>query len=176
MLADTSQFTTGTGASKTLDLKRALVSWAPQIANYMNIDPKNVAAQESFDKIANQIADAQGAGSDARLAVNQGANPHSSLSPEGVDFIIRQLQGNTDYAQARQAQAAQWGDQSDYRGFENWSRQNLDPRYFQFNRLTPDQQRDYFMGIKSQAERNAFKAGYTKANAAGYLTGANGGQ
>jgi hypothetical protein len=169
MLTDAANFTTGTGAGKTLDIKRAVQSWGGPIGVTFGIDPNRIAAQESFDKIANQLADAQGARSDASLAVNQGANPHSSLSPEGVNFIIHQLQGNADYLLARQNQAAKWGDQTDYRGFSNWATQNLDPRYFQFNRLTPDEQRNYFTGIKSQKDRDTFKSGYLNAQQQGLL-------
>jgi hypothetical protein len=177
MEADVGNFTTGSGAQKVLDFKRAVQSWAPDLAHSIGIKPEAISAQESFEKIANQIADAQGAGSDARLYVNQAANPHSSLSPDGVKFIIHQLRGNADYLQARQAAASKWPDQANYRGFEDWSRQNLDPRYFQFGRLSPEEKSSYFSGMKSQKDRDAFKTGYLKAQQAGLLDGApNAGQ
>lgn len=168
MLSDANNFTTGTGSQKYLDTKRAIQSWAPGVAHILGIDPSKIASQESFDKVAQQIADAQSAGSDARLASIQGANPSSKLSPEGVNFIIRQLQGNTDYALARQHAAAAWKDQSDYRGFNDWATKNLDPRYFQFNRLTPEQKTTFFNGIP-KSDRDAFKRGYATAVQNGWL-------
>jgi hypothetical protein len=168
MQADLAQFTSGTGAEKTLDFKRAIQSWAPGIASAIGIDPKNVAAQESFDKLAAQIADAQGAGSDHRLDVTQAANPHSGLSAPGADLIIRQLQGNTDYLKALQQQAAKYPDQTDYRGFSSQMASALDPRYFQLNRMTPQQQRDYLAAMPA-AEKTQFKTGYIQARNNGFL-------
>lgn len=168
MLNDMARFTTGTGAQATLDFKRFMQAYASPIASILGIKPEEVAAQESFDKIANQLADAYGAGSNMKLQVNQGANPHSSLSPSGASFIIRQLQGLADYAQARQRLAAAYPDQTDVRGFEAKIGSQLDPRYFQFNRLTPEQKTEYYKAIPDK-ERSKFKTGYLNAQQAGLM-------
>jgi len=146
MLSDLNQFTSGSGAGKTLDWKRAIVSWAPRLAGVLRVDPKDVASQESFDKLAAQVVQAQNPGSDSRMNLNMAATPHSSLSPEGVDYIIRTLQGNADYLQARAALARTYGNRSDYNGFVG-SIQNLDPRVFQLERMTKDQRTDYLQSL-----------------------------
>ena len=157
MLGDTTQFTTGPGAEGIKDFKAVVQRFAPTVAGAFGIQPDSLAANESFDKLANQLANAQGAGSDARLAVNQGANPSSSRTPAGVDLIIRQLRGNSDYLQARSQLAAAYPDQSDRPGFEASVASNLDPRVFQYNRLTAPQKATFF---NAMANKNAFIKSY----------------
>jgi hypothetical protein len=162
MLGDTTQFTTGPGAEGIKDFKAVVQRFAPTVAGAFGIQPDSLAANESFDKLANQLANAQGAGSDARLAVNQGANPSSSRTPAGVDLIIRQLRGNSDYLQARSQLAAAYPDQSDRPGFEASVASNLDPRVFQYNRLTAPQKTTFFnaMADKDAATAKAFIKSY----------------
>lgn len=163
MQSDIGRFTTGTGAERTLDFKRAIQSWAPPIAGALGIKPDQVASQESFDKLVNQIVTAQNPGSDQRMNVQMGATPHATQSPEGVDFIIRQLQGNSDYLQARAKLAQAYPNRSDYQGFQK-SIADLDPRYFQYQRLNPEQKAAWFNGLP-QKERDAFKQSYAKSQA-----------
>jgi hypothetical protein len=157
MLSDLGRFQSGSGAGKTLDWKRAAVSWAPQLAARFGIKPDEVAAQESFDKVAAQLAQTQGANSDYRMGVNQAANPHSSLSPEGADFIIRSLQGNADYLRARAAAARAWPSKSDYQGFQT-SIAGLDPRAFQLARMTNEQRTSYWNSLDSEAKKQVGSA------------------
>lgn len=164
---DLNQFSSGTGAGKTLDFKRALVSWAPGLAVSLGVDPTKVAANESFNKLAAQIADAQGAGSDARLAVNQEANPSAHLSPEGASLIIKQLRGNADYLRAQQQLAVKYPDKTDYNGFSAQVTNNLDPRAFQFARLSPEQKRTYFNSLGDGKEQ--FKKAYLWSKEQGLL-------
>lgn len=160
MLADTNQFTTGPQGVN--NFKAWLVRNGAAIGTTFGIDQNKVSANESFDKLANQIADAQGAGSDARLTVTQHANPSSQLSPTGVDSIIRQLQGNADWTQARANLAAKWPHQDDRAGFDSYYRDKLDPRAFQFSRMTPQQKVDYAKNL-SDTDRNKLKSSYNWA-------------
>ena len=157
MLGDAAQFTTGPGAEGIKDFKAVVQRFAPVVAGAFGIQPDSLAANESFDKLANQLANAQGAGSDARLAVNQGANPSSSRTPAGVDLIIRQLRGNTDYLTARARLAAAYPNQSDRPGFEASVASSLDPRVFQYNRLTPGQKTTFF---NAMADKQSFVNSY----------------
>lgn len=159
MLADTSSFSPG--PTKINDLKATMQRYAPGIASAFGVDPNSVAANESFDKLSAQIANAQGAGSDARLAVVQHANPGSQLSPAGVDGIIRQLQGNADYLQARANLAASYPDQTDRAGFESKVGSNLDPRAFQFARMTPQQKATYAAALDKGAKPGQHTQDYT---------------
>ncbi len=166
MLGDTTQFTSGMNAVN--NFKTTLQRQAPAIAQAFGIDPKQVASMESFDKLAAQIASQQGAGSDARLAVAQSGNPSSKLSKEGVDLMLRQLQGNADYLQARAAVAAKYPDQSDRAGFEASAGSQLDPRAFQFARMTQPQRVDYVKGL-SATDKAAVQRSYNFAHSAGIL-------
>lgn len=174
MLGDTSQF--ATGESGWNNFKTTLTRNAPAIAKSFNIAPDSIAANESFDKFANQIADAQGAGSDARLAVTQAANPSSHLSQAGADLIIRQLQGNADYIQARAKLAATYPDQTDRAGFEAKTGSQLDPRAFQFARMTPQQKVTFVSSIKSPQDKAKLQSSYNYAVGQGLIGGDNGGQ
>ena len=153
MLGDTTQFTSGPLASR-IETVRA-------VANRFGIpvNTEGLSAQESFNKLAAQLANAQGANSDARLNVNVAANPHQELSPAGVDLMVRQLQGNEDYLQVRAKLAASYPDQTDIKKFENEVGAKVDPRAFQFARMTPAQRQAYDKGL-SATDRAAVKSSY----------------
>ena len=142
MLADTASFAPGKDASAVQAFKSRLQYWAPGIAKAFDIDPGELANKESFDKIAAQIANAQGAQSDKRLEVIEAATPHSEMTPAGIDKIIRQLQGNADYLQYRAKFAANYPRQYDYQGYQK-DLQRLDPRVFQLDRMTGPQRTEY---------------------------------
>ena len=166
MLADTQNFTPGQSWN---DWSKTYFKNAPNFAPSFGMTPDKVAAMESFDKFANQLAGQQGAGSDARLAVAQGGNPSSKMSPGGVDLVLRQLQGNADYLGARAALAAKHPDQADVRGFEATTGAQLDPRAFQVNRMTPAQRQTYDRSL-SDADRAQVRASYNFAHGAGLFT------
>jgi hypothetical protein len=174
MLADSKQFTTGPLNSRIKAFQSFATTYAPQIAAHYGLDPKTVAANESFDKLAAQLANAQGAGSDARLSVNQAANPHGEMAPESVDLVLRQLQGNADYTQAKAKLAAAYPDKSNREGFDAAIRENLDPRAFQFARMTVPQRQTYAAAL-SKTDRDKVRDAYNWAAIHG-LIGANASQ
>jgi hypothetical protein len=176
MQADTSQFTTGPGQDKIKALQANLQRFAAPIASAFGVKPESIAANESFDKLAAQIADAQGAGSDARLAVTQAANPSSHLTPAGIDMILRQLRGNAGYLQARQQLAAAYPDKSDAQGFEANVASHLDPRAFQYDQLSPTQKATFLSTISDPKANAAFKQSYLWARNNGLLGTPNAGQ
>ena len=146
MITEAEQFTTGAQADRIKKFQQFTVRFAPGLARAFGADEKKLAANESFDKLAAQINDAQGAGSDARLAVTQNANPNSSLSPEAIRLIVNKMRGNTDYFKARATLASKWPDPADYAGFEQQAK-NLDPRVFQMLRMTGEQQRTFLKNL-----------------------------
>lgn len=179
MQNDLERFRSGPGADYSLFAKKLAQTFAHVPTFGVDLWTPyrdSVAAQESFRKLSNQLADAPNTGSDARLQVNQASNPNDTLSPEGNDFILRMYRGNADYKLARARLAAQYPDKSDPRGFEDKVGSKLDPRYYQFNRLTGPQQREYLHGIKNPGELKSFTRGYENAKNAGYLEFDNGGQ
>ena len=163
MLADTSQFTTGPLAG--------IVGKVRNLAGNLglNINAEAQSSKESFNKLAAGLANAQGAGSDARMNVNISANPHEELSPAGVDLILRQLQGNSDYIRARSALAAKYPNKADYPGFQA-SIKDLDPRVFQLTRMTGDQRTTYWKSLDDQTQKQ-LGAAIKKAKDMGVLGG-----
>lgn len=158
MLSDTGQFTTGPGAD-TIARLRAV---AQRLG--VPVNTEGLTAAESFNKLASQLNSSQG--SDARLEVSKASNPHADLSPGGVDLMLRQLRGNEDYAAARARLAATYPDQADRSGFEAKVGAKLDPRTFQYDRMTPPQKATFF---KSIADKEAFIKAHDAATA--LLTG-----
>lgn len=163
MLSDTSQFTTGPLAGIVGKVRNLAGNFG------LGINTDAQSAKESFNKLAAGLADAQGAGSDARLNVNISANPHEELSPAGVDLILRQLQGNADYIRARASLAAKYPNKADYPGFQQ-SISGLDPRVFQMARMTADQRQTYWKSLDSNAQKQIDAAG-KKAQELGVLGG-----
>jgi hypothetical protein len=145
------------------------VTWAPALAKALNIKPEEVAAQESFDKVAAQVVQAQNPGSDGRMNLNMAATPHSAQSPEGVDFIIRTLQGNADYIRARASLAAKHRDKSDDPAFQE-SVKDLDPRVFQLARMTQPQRDSYWKSLDDTVQKQ-LGAAINKAKEMGVLGG-----
>jgi hypothetical protein len=151
LLSEAQAFRTGPGADTAASIKRTILGIGAQFGTNFGIDEKKLASMESVIKIGNQLADAQGAGSDARLKVSEGANPSIHNTPAGLDLIIRQLRGNADYLRVRQQLAAAYPDKSDVEGFESKVGANLDPRVFQYERLAPGQRGEYYHGMTDKA-------------------------
>jgi len=170
MLGDTSQFTTGPAADRLLKLRQI----AQRLGITTNIDATTAA--ESFNKLAAQLAQQQNPGSDARMSVSLAANPHADLSPPGVDLLLRQLQGNNDYLQARQTLAQSWQadnnnpQRGNHNAFESNIATNLDPRVFQYNRMNPEQKRTFLTGMK---DPKSFMRSYDWAHQFGLLPDAS---
>lgn len=147
MLAEAQQIRTGPGLDFVTGLKRTILGAGAQFGSNFGIDTDKLAKLESVIKIGNQLADAQGAGSDARLKVSEGSNPSYHNTPAGLDLIGRQLRGNNDYLRVRQQLAAAYPNKDKIEDFEANIAANLDPRVFQYERLTPEQKADYFKGL-----------------------------
>ena len=163
ILADTAQFNTGPIAG----IWGKVRSYGNAIGLPVNVEGQ--AAKESFNKLASTLANAQGAGSDARMNVNISANPHEELTPAGVDLVTRQLQGNADYIQAKAQLAQQYPNRTDYGGFQTQAAQ-LDPRVFQLNRMTGPQRQTYLASLDSAA-KDQLVAAIKKAKDLGVIGG-----
>jgi hypothetical protein len=84
--------------------------------------------------------------------VAEAGNVHKDLSPGGVDLMVRQLRGNEDYLAARAKLAAAYPDMSDARGFESKIGSQLDPRTFQYDRMTDPQKRTFYSNLSDKAQ------------------------
>jgi hypothetical protein len=172
MQSEVANFIPGPGAEGLMNAKRAISTTAQRLGfTIPGIDDNKIGAQESFNKMVNMIADAQGAGSDQRLAVTQAANPSAHLSAQGINTILGQLRGNEQYLQARAALAAQYPNKADSQSFEAGPAKMLDPRAFQYAAMPPDQKAAFLKGFKSQADRDAVKRSYLFAQQNGLING-----
>lgn len=162
MLADAAQFTAGP-ASEEL---KTTISGVNELFG-TKFDVERVAAQERFDKLANQIALAQSDAlgiTDLTTQTAMGANPHSRLSNLGIEGVIAQLKGNED---AIAAKNEAWQDAIDakqytldqYYKFTKDFNKNFDPRVFQAVYL-PKAARTKMVSTLSQVELAAFKRKY----------------
>lgn len=135
----------------TFETEKKLNQLASRLGGFgITMTPEQLKAGESFDKIANQISLNQSQlfhGSDAGLHTVVGANPSTSMSKFGRDGVIDMLQGNQDaiditrkaWLKAR-ANGAKPGD---YDMFAERIGQEVDPRVFQFNRLSRENQQKF---------------------------------
>lgn len=116
----------------------------------VTMDKEQLRALESFDKIANQISLNQSQmfhGSDAGLHTVVGANPSTSMSRYGRDGVIDMLQGNQD---AIDVTRKAWLDArkkgAPAHAYDIWINdfsKTIDPRVFQFNRLSRSNQQNF---------------------------------
>jgi hypothetical protein len=153
--------------------------------------PDQLRAAESFDKISNQISLVQGqgfGGTDAARHMTVGANPSTSMSTYGREGVIDMLQGNQDTqdkardlyldAKAHGMPASGHdtflheltkplekldanGNSVDLKAKGTWNG-GLDPRIFQFNRLSRDNQGKFLEQLDPE-DRSDFSSKYQAA-------------
>lgn len=156
MLSDVGQFTTGPLADITSRMRNMGIA-----LGIKGLSVEGQSAQESFNKLAAQLANAQGATSDQRLNINVAANPHQELSPAGATLMIHQLQGNEDYLQARAKLAAAYPGQN-VKKFESEIGTKLDPRAFQYGRMSVPERQAWVKNL-SDTDRTAVQKAYNWA-------------
>jgi hypothetical protein len=128
-----------------------------------------LAKSEEFDKISNQLSLNQSTlfhGSDAGLHTVVAANPNLGMSRYGREGVIDMLQGNQDaidrtrqsWFNARRAGAPA----NSYNDFINQSSKAIDPRIFQFNRMSAENQKKFAQDM-DPADVDEFKRKYRKA-------------
>lgn len=136
----------------TFEVEKKLNQLTSRIGGFgVTMTPEQLKAGESFDKIANQISTSQagnlGAATDAGRHMVVGANPSTSMSAFGREGVIDMLQGNQD---AIDTTRKMWMDArakgvpaNTYDNFIHNLSHSLDPRVFQFNRLSRANQQTF---------------------------------
>ncbi|NVN44418.1 hypothetical protein HW537_10965 [Asaia siamensis] len=170
MLGDLTKFQSGPGYERL----RHLQAFVNNVVPGADWNSEGVAGAQSFNKFANQIAQAQaqtlGVGSDAKLASAMHANPNSSLQTNTNRQMLHVLQGNED---AIKAKAAAWqasGMQpSQYQQWNLKFNQSFDPRAYQLRRMSPEEQHSVIASMKKAGELDAFKKAYNSMSAQGLL-------
>ena len=154
----------------TFETEKKLNQLSTRLGGFgITMTPDQLKAGESFDKIANQISLNQSQffhGSDAGLHTVVGANPSSSMSKFGREGVIDMLQGNQDaidvtrkaWLRARALGAPA----SSYDQFAETMGEKLDPRVFQFNRLSRANQQKFLSQMEPE-DLPAFEFRYQEA-------------
>lgn len=140
----------GSVGGPTTDTEKKVNQIASRFGFTVSMSPDQLKSTESFDKIANQISLNQSQffhGSDAGLHTVVGANPSTSMSQFGREGIIDMLHGNQDAIDVTRkawlAARANGAAPKDYDLFAERMGQEVDPRVFQFNRLSRDNQQKF---------------------------------
>jgi hypothetical protein len=152
LLAAQGDFRSGPGAAK----------WSGIVTEFNRIFGTNfsgdqAAAQQTFGKIAEQVAEAQrgamgSSSTNAQTEAARIASPNTTYSPEANRRVIAMLLGNEVYIQTKQKawQAFQQhgGKPSQYNAFVQQFNSHFDPRYFQEQYMTPDQKAEMYKAMK----------------------------
>ncbi|WP_029606254.1 hypothetical protein [Kozakia baliensis] len=171
MLGDLTQFKSGPGYERL----RHLQAFVNNVVPGADWNSSGVEGAQSFNKFANQIAQAQaqtlGVGSDAKLASAMHANPNSSLQTDTNRQMLHVLQGNEDAINSK-AQAWQSAGlpASQYQQWNQRFNQTFDPRAYQLRRMTPEEQHNMISAMKKSGELSAFKKSYNAMAAQGLLS------
>lgn len=168
----------------TIDVERKLNALTTRLGNFgVTMTPEQMKAADSFSKIANQISLNQAsamAGTDAGRDMTLHANPSMEATRYGRDGVIDMLQGNQDavdttrklWFQAKKngAPASSYHDFVNTLGGEplNKSGAKFDPRVFQFNRMSRDNQQK-FLGQVGPENIGQFESNYKEAIARGWV-------
>lgn len=155
----------------TFEVEKKLNQLTTRLGGFgVTMTPEQLKAGESFDKIANQISTSQagnlGAATDAGRHMVVGANPSTSMSAYGREGVIDMLQGNQD---AIDLTRKLWMDAkgkgvpaNTYDNFVHNLSQTLDPRVFQFARMSRDNQQKFLHNM-DPADVSDFEQKYKTA-------------
>lgn len=177
----------------SIEVEKKLNQLSQRLAGFgVTMTPDQLRAVESFDKIANQLSLAQGqrmAGTDAGRSMSVGANPSSGQSRYGRDGVIDMLQGNQDAIDktrqlwiTAQTKGVPWFNDGKpisppmHDAFINelvrhdpeHGKIGLDPRVFQFNRLSYENQQKFWSQMDAD-DALEFKQKYLDAAARGWV-------
>lgn len=167
------QFTSGPGQNWKMVAKAFANANSPFGAVF---DAKSIASQEEFNKQAVQLAQQQfqalgGTGTDSKLDSAMHTSPNDALSKLGNKGIIAMLKGNEDAIgaknQAWQSFKQQNGPQS-YGTFSAQFNKSYDPRVFQSQYLTPDDNKKMLSGM-TKNEQKSFLNSYRTALGNGWV-------
>ena len=135
----------------TFEVEKKLNQLSSRIGGFgITMTPDQLKAGESFDKIVNGISLRQGqmfGNTDAGRNMTLGATPNTSMSKFGREGMIDMAQGNQDAVDAARRAwlkaRANGATVKDHDLFMDQIGQQMDPRVFQFNRLSRDNQQKF---------------------------------
>lgn len=156
-------FTPGPGA----DYRRIGKAFAntvipDSLKDRIGFDPKSIADQEGFNKLAYNLAQSQfqalgGTGTDAKLNSTMATSPSELLSKEGNQGIIRLLKGNNDALVAKSKAWNAWkktNGEASYPEFSEEFNTHFNPRIFQFRYIPKKEQQSWYRSMSKEERRN----------------------
>lgn len=154
----------------TFEVEKKLNQLTSRLGNFgITMTPDQLKAGESFDKIVNGISLRQGqmfGNTDAGRSMTLGATPNTSMSKFGREAMIDMAQGNQDAVDAARRAwlkaRANGASVKDHDLFMDQIGQEMDPRVFQFNRLSRDNQQK-FLSQMDHADIGDFENKYKVA-------------
>ena len=160
----------------TFEAEKKLNQVASRFGFTLTMTPEQLASGEAFDKTVNQISLRQGqmfGGTDAsrhrRLA---SGTPSTSMSKFGREGVIDMALGNQDAIDtAREEwfkQSRGGGTAQQFDGFMHDMGKRIDPRLFQFNRLSRENQQKFLHNM-TRSEALDFEDKYTAAAHRGWV-------
>lgn len=164
---DLKNFTSGPGADWKRVGKAFVNANLPQsVVDKIGFDPKSIANQEGFNKLAYNLAQSQfqalgGTGTDAKLNSTMSTSPNELISREGNVGIIRLLKGNND---ALNAKAKAWNAWKKVHGpatfsdFQEHFNENFNPRVFQIKYIPSAQRTEWYNAMSEDEQRSFAKA------------------
>lgn len=156
-------FTPGPGA----DYRRIGKAFAntvipDSLKDKIGFDPKSIASQEEFNKLAYNLAQTQfqalgGTGTDAKLDSTMHTSPGELMSKYGIKSVVQLLKGNNDAlavkAKAWNAYKKANGEDS-FADFSDDFNQHFNPRVFQFKYIPKGDRQTWYKSMSPDDRRN----------------------
>lgn len=157
----------------TFEAEKKLNQVASRFGFSLTMTPEQLASGEAFDKTVNQISLRQGqmfGGTDASRSMTLGGTPSTSMSKYGREGVIDLALGNQDAIDtAREEWFKSKGKTAqDFDSFMHDMGKRLDPRLFQFNRLSRENQQK-LLHTMTRSEALDFEDKYTAAAHRGWV-------
>lgn len=141
----------------------------------IGFDPKSIASQEEFNKLAFNLAQNQfqalgGTGTDSKLDSAMHTSPSEMMTTLGNKNVMQLLKGNAD---ALKIKAREWNKykkdhgEDSFAEFSDQFNENFNPRVFQFKYI-PKAERASWYKAMSPADRRQFEANLDYADSKGW--------
>ena len=178
-LQNLEQFVEGFASGPASPLFRQAAGLWNQIApNALQIQPREVANQEEFNKQAFQLANQQftalgGTGTDGQLAAVMGTSPNEVMSYLGNRGIIALLRGNNRAIQVKNQAWQEW--LASGHGANTWNsfnaefNRNYNPRIFQMLYIRNPEDRRKVWEAMSTRDKENYARGLVNAFQAGWI-------
>lgn len=165
-LSDASIVKTGPGTDLYKRVARVL-----QAAG-MPMDADKITSLESINKNLAQMITGQNAPTDARMGVVQSGSPSYDMSPQGFDYVLKQMAGTANWAKAYSQLAANASpaEKADSPSFDARMRKELNPQAFQLDQLHGSEAKMFLTGLPDQ-QRAAVMNDYRRLKTQGLFGG-----